>query len=192
MQLQIYFTGKIRALFLGWGNTNAEKLEWSNYLKFIRMNIIGPEDSNCFNMLSKTFFVPTEAIKNHYFCAKFDDSEKSKDNALCRGDVGGPLVCETETGYERLCGILTTSNITGSLHSDSGTCNPKVALYPFHNMTTSYNIGRVANDIKRPAFGKQQGWRYRHPGKWLQDEEETLAFTQRRSFERIWNSKGEQ
>ena len=154
------------------------------------MNIISPEDTNCFNMLARTFYVPQEAIRTQYFCAKFDDSETSTNNALCRGDVGGPLVCETETGYERLCGILTTTNITGTYRPDSGTCNPKIALYPFHNMTTNYNILRVATDIRRPAQGKQQGWKYRVPGKWLQDEEETLSFTQWRTFERTWGSQG--
>ena len=188
------YLGEIRALFIGWGNTNGDKLEWANYLQYLKMRIL-PRSQRCRKaVLDAGYFAEAYDVENTVFCAELYKEEMGKKNALCRGDVGGPLICESESGHERLCGMLASlRNVDKDgklINHDQVLCQEASNTYVFINMTTSHVQDKLFEAISY-GIGKQFGWVYRNNRSNWQDEishsiVKTSAFY--RKFDVPWNT----
>ena len=85
---------------------------------------------------------------------------------------------------ERLCGLLSTVNITGRVTHDTGTCQLGMSIYPFRNLTSEGSIRLIHSEIRSKE--NKYGSIYREPaaggkGKPIHDEDETKSFVFQRS-----------
>jgi len=105
---------------MGWGIKSQEDFEETNIMKQVRLNEVTPRE-DCKQQILDSEAVPKVwQLDDSWICATAYKNQ-SENNVLCKGDGGGPLVCEEsggEIGKERyvLSGIIAYG--IGSCNTD--------------------------------------------------------------------------
>ena len=93
------FSGQQRCYVTGWGKDAFKDGNYQHVLKEVRVPVV--RNDICESMLQRTRLGPRFELAEGFLCA---GGEEGKD--ACKGDGGGPLVCEVN-GLWHLAGIVS-------------------------------------------------------------------------------------